>query len=284
MEQEKSRPVLPGSFFNEISGHELDRFLDFVSRFLTETQEGLGLEMPAREVPIMVQLMRSHLRGRMETPSSLIDGSGLARGTAHRLIEDMVARGLIAKRPRTSSGKTFSLHPTRTLIDAWMNYVRRVKSLLGTAFGLAEDTDYFFGASYLSSTAVAPLPVMSEALALPGGLRLLLHADAAFMAMQKVKRRFELHFGVDIEVRALSIDRLRQEILENARRPRSRYDIVTCDVCWMEEMIRPRRSSRWMPWTAPTRAISWISIPRRCRRHGGATRSMAFRCRPRPNC
>lgn len=224
-------------FFSDMSGHELDRFLDFVSRFLDETQECLGLDMPAREVPIMVQLVRSHLRGRMETPSSLIDSSGLARGTAHRLIEDMVDRGLIAKRPRTKSGKTFSLHPAPQLIDAWLNYVRRMKALLGTVFGLEEDTDYFFGASYLSTAAVAPLPVMSQKLDLPGGLRVLLHADATFMAMQKLKRQFELHFGVELSVRALSIDRLHEEILEDRTRPVSRYDIVTCDLCWMEELI-----------------------------------------------
>jgi len=236
--QESVRSASPRNFFSEMSTHELERFLDFVSQFLLETENTLRLEMPAREVPIMVQLMRSHLKGRMETPSSLIDGSGLARGTAHRMIEDMVERGLIAKRPRTLSGKTFSLHPTPQMINAWMDYLRRVKSLLGSAFGLSEKTDYFFGASYLSSAAVAPLPVLSQKIDLPGGLRILLHADAAFMAMQKLKRKFELHFGVEIEVRALSIDRLHQEILENSKRSLSRYDIVTCDVCWMEEMIQ----------------------------------------------
>lgn len=227
-----------GGFFSDMSGHELDRFLDFVSRLLEETQECLHLDMPAREVPIMIQLMRSHLRGRMETPSSLIDGSGLARGTAHRLIEDMVADGLIAKRPRTRSGKTFSLHPTPKMIESWLNYVRRMKSLLGTAFGLEEGTDYFFGASYLSSASVAPLPVLAEKLALPGGLRVLLHADATFMAMQKLKRQLELHFGAELSVRALSIDRLHEEILENMNRRDSRYDLITCDICWMEELIR----------------------------------------------
>ena len=229
---------ISGNFFTEMSAHELGRFLDFVGDFLSETEATLDLETPSREMPILVQLMRSHLQGRMETPSSLIDASGLARGTAHRMIEDMVSRGLIAKRPRTRSGKTFSLHPTERMIEAWMNYLRRVKSLLGGAFGLSEGTDYFFGASYLSAAAVAPLPVMPEKMELPGGLRVLLHADAAFMAMQKLKRQFELHFGVEIEVRALSIDRLHQEILENSRRRLSRYDIVTCDVCWMEEMIQ----------------------------------------------
>jgi multiple sugar transport system substrate-binding protein len=236
--RKSSQPANKLSSFSEMSAHELERFLDFVSQFHLETEETLSLEMPVRELPILVQLMRSHLKGRMETPSSIIEGSGLARGTAHRMIEDMVERGFIAKRPRTRSGKTFSLHPTQQMIAAWTDYMRRVKSLLGGAFGLSEAADYFFGASYLSAAAVAPLPVLSKKIDLPSGLRILLHADPTFMAMQKLKRQFELHFGVEIEVRALSIDRLHQEIMENAERSHSRYDIVTCDVCWMEEMIQ----------------------------------------------
>ena len=226
------------SFISEMSAPELERFLDFVSQFRLETEESLGAGTAERELPVMIQIMRSHLKGRMETPSSLIDGSGLARGTAHRMIEDMVDRGLIAKRSRTRSGKTFSLHPTQLMMRAWMDYVRRVKSLLGGAFGLSEGVDYFFGASYLSTATVAPLPVLSQKLDVPGGLRILLHADATFMAMQKLKRQFELHFGVEINVRALSIDRLHQEILVNAERRQSRYHIITCDICWMEEFIQ----------------------------------------------
>ncbi len=221
----------------EMSTHELDRLLDFVGRSLDETEACLGVNAAGREMRIMVQLMRSHLRGRMETPSSLIAASGLARGTAHRAIEGMIADGLIDRRPRTKTGKTFSLHPSERLIRRWLDYSRRMKSVVGGAFGMAEDADYFFGASYLASAAIPPLPVRSRALMLSGPLRMLLHADPAFLAMQKLKRRFELHFGIEIEVRALSLDRLRAEILENTEQRESRYDIVTSDVCWMAEMI-----------------------------------------------
>ncbi|ETX28638.1 extracellular solute-binding protein [Roseivivax isoporae] len=221
--------------YKEMSGHELSRFLDFVARIGTETETCLGIG-PLREMPVMVQLLRSHIEGRLETPSSLIASSGLPRGTAHRMIEDMVERGLIHRRPRTRSGKTYSLHPSPDLIRQWLDYARRMKSLVGTAFGLPQGTEYFFGASYLSGSIIPPLPVMREKLDLKGGLRLLLHADPAFLAMQKVKQQFEMHFGTTIEVRALSIDRLRREILENARRPHSTVDIVTCDLAWMAEL------------------------------------------------
>lgn len=237
VEQSKIPEVVSAQFHSDISGHELDRFLEFVDRFHAETDRSLGLTGTPREVPVIVQLMRSHLRGRLETPSSLIAASGLPRGTAHRMIEAMVDDGMIAKRPRSRSGKTFSLHPSPKLIRNWLDYVRRTKSLLGTAFGLAEGMDYFFGASYLSAGTIPPLPVMQDKLSLPGKLRVLIHADPTFMAMQKLKRQFEMHFGVDIDVRALSLDRLHREVLENRKLSQSRYDIVTCDLCWMQELI-----------------------------------------------
>ena len=220
-----------------MSSHELHRFLEFIEKFETETKSCLALRHSTREVQIMLQLLRSHLQGRIETPSSLISGSGLSRGTAHRLIDEMIADGWIVRRPRTKTGKTYSLHPSESLIESWLEYAQRMKSVVGTVFGLSEGSDYFFGGSYLSASIIPPLPVMEQKLQLPGGLRVLMHADATFLAMQKVKRQFEVHFGVSIDGRALSLDRLREEIIANSERSASRYDIVTCDLCWMAEVI-----------------------------------------------
>jgi len=222
--------------FTAMPPQELDRLLDFVARMQTETLECLGIP-PAREARIQLQLIQSHLRGRMETPSSLISASGLPRGTAHRALSAMIERGEIVQRPRTATGKTFSLHPSTGLLTAWMDYARRVKALVGSAFGLRHAGEYFFGASYLSASIIPPLPVMSERLEVGDALRILLHADPTFLAMEKVKRQLEVHFGVPIEVRALSIDRLHREILTNGKARTSRFDVVTCDVCWMAEMI-----------------------------------------------
>lgn len=220
-----------------MSSRELGRFLDFVTKLELETGTCLDLRATTREMGIMIQMMRSHLEGRIETPSSLIAASGLSRGTAHRIVEDMIGRGLIARRPRTKSGKTFSLHPSEQLIENWLEYAQRMKSVIGTAFGLSTGSDYFFGGSYLSASIIPPLPVMENRLPLSGGLRILMHADPTFLAMQKLKRQFEVHFGVHIDGRALSLDRLHREIIADSGRANSRYDIVTCDLCWMAEFI-----------------------------------------------
>ena len=56
------------------------------------------------------------------------------------------------------------------------------------------------------------------------------------MAMNVLKRQFEGLFGVGMNSRALSIDRLRQEILANAAQETSRYDIIACDLPWFGEL------------------------------------------------
>ncbi len=223
-----------------LSGYELDQFLDFVGTFTEEMQNCLKIDAPPRELKIMVQLVRSHLRGHLETPNSLIQKSGLSRGTAHRVLDAMVSKGLIDRRARTKTGKTFSMHPSPALIEMWLAYARRMMALIGMSSGNKVAGDYFFGASYLSGARIPPLPARAEKLQLTGGLRILLHADPTFLAMQKLKRQFEVHFGVPIEVRAVSLDRLHHEILENATRQSSNYDVVTCDTCWMAELIEKK--------------------------------------------
>ena len=81
-----------------------------------------------------------------------------------------------------------------------------------------------------------PPPVLTTKIALSRGLRVLVHADPTFTAMRTLKRQFEMFLGTPIRSRALSIDRLRAEVIENGRLPVSRYDIVAIDYPWFGEM------------------------------------------------
>ena len=56
---------------------------------------------------------------------------------------------------------------------------------------------------------------------LSGGLRILVHGDPTFMVMEGLKRQFEQIVGTTIHQRAFSIDRLREEALRNAERPKA---------------------------------------------------------------
>ena len=226
-----------------VTNRELERFLDFVEQFESEAELSLTIKKGYSEIRILAALMRDHLAGKLTTSSSLIGASGLSYGTAFRALRDMENRGLLQRRSRTKTGKSFSLHPTAKMIREWQEFARRGQALLGTTLAiekgsLAGPSDYFFGSSYAARNVMPPPEMLAAKLPMSDGLRLLVHADPTFMAMHSLKRQFEFMFGTAIKSRALSIDRLRAEILDNAARGkgRSRYDIIACDLPWFGEM------------------------------------------------
>ncbi|RDB42522.1 extracellular solute-binding protein [Halomonas sp. DQ26W] len=223
---------------SRLSNMEFARFLDFVEHFEEETENSLSMANGYREMRMMLHLMRNHLAGRLTTPTSLADASGLSYGTAKRRIESIMKRGLILSRPRTKSGKTVSLHPSPVMIAEWERYANRIKALLGPLFGVdpaSELVNRIFHSAD-SGCVISTPAVLSERLEIKGGLRVLIHADPTFMAMHNLKRQLESIFGLEIHNTAKSIDRLLEEILDNARRATSRYDLVACDLPWFGEL------------------------------------------------
>jgi multiple sugar transport system substrate-binding protein len=224
----------------KLSSTEFARFLDFIQKFEDAAEQSLSMTEGYRELRMMIHVMRNHLAGRLTTPTSLADASGLSYGTAKRGIESIIQRGLILSRPRTKSGKTVSLHPSHAMIEEWEDYANRIKALLGDTFGLSPKSDstsqIILDASYPSPDVISPPNVLPKRLDLKGGLRVLIHADPTFMAMHNLKRQLEAIFGVDIKNKAKSLDSLRDEILANARFAHSHYDIITCNLPWFGEL------------------------------------------------
>jgi multiple sugar transport system substrate-binding protein len=186
-----------------------------------------------------LHLIRSHLEAKTVTPTSLIGASGVPYATATRRIGEMIENGLIDQRPRTRSGKTFSMHPSEKLLESWMQLSGRLQRLAETRLMRSTDgsagQEYYFGGSYMAAQSIPPLQVLAEPLRLAGGVRVLVHGDPTFMVMDNLKRQFEQVVGTDIHQRAFSIDRLHQEALRNAERKASRYDIIAVDLPWIGE-------------------------------------------------
>ncbi|CTQ56341.1 Maltose-binding periplasmic proteins/domains [Roseibium album] len=229
-----------------VSSEEMSRFLDFVEQLETETRQSLSIKSGYDETLMLVTLLRNHLTGKLTTSTSLAQSSGLSYGTAVRAMASIEERDLLFRRPRTSSGKSYSLHPTDKLIREWQEYARRIHALVTSTIGLGEakDTaahDYFFGSSYNQGSIISPPGVLASKLPLQRDLRILVHADPTFMAMHVLKKQFETIFGVPIQSRALSIDRLREEILSNASKESSDYDLIACDLPWFGEMAKTGR-------------------------------------------
>ncbi|MCR9238359.1 MAG: extracellular solute-binding protein [Alphaproteobacteria bacterium] len=224
------------------SSLEMARFLDFMEQMQTETERALSVKSGYSEIRMLINLLRNHLSGKLTTSSSLVANSDLSYGTAMRGIDSLVKRGLIVKRVKTATGKSFSLHPSEKMLQEWQELARRSHSLIGSTLGAnlptgqSQGSDYFFGASYSQGSVLPPPSILGSKLSINNDLRILVHADPTFMAMNVLKKQFETIFGVGVRSRALSIDRLRDEILANSAANNSTYDIIACDLPWFGEM------------------------------------------------
>jgi multiple sugar transport system substrate-binding protein len=186
-------------------------------------------------------LVRNHIEGKTVTASTLVAASEVPYATARRKMDEMLKAGIIEQRPRTKTGKTFSLHPSADLLVSWGQFSDRVLRLAGQTLGTGTQADakddYYFGGSYMSGKSIQPPKVLPQPLNLPGGVRILVHGDPTFMVMENLKRQFEQVIGTKIHQRAFSIDRLHEEALRNAERKLSRYDIIAVDLPWIGEFV-----------------------------------------------
>ncbi len=218
---------------------EMLDLVTFLEAFSDEMEETIELVAPNPHLRMALHLMEGHFRAKVVTPTSLIGASRVPYATANRRLKEMVEAGLIEQRPRTRTGKSYSMHPSDKLLSQWQQLSSRVRRLCEARFGgetRSDDTrDYYFGGSYATAHSIPPLAVQSEPLKVAGGLRVLVHGDPTFMVMSNLKRQFEQAIGTQINQRAFSIDRLREEALRNAQRPSSRYDIIAVDLPWIGE-------------------------------------------------
>ena len=221
----------------------LDRVVSFLEDLMSEINSSVEPRSPNPYLNMSLHLLRSHLEGRIVTASSLVDTSGVPYATAMRKLAELEKSGLVEQRPRTKSGKSFSLHPSAKLIANWSQKADRIHRLGVGAFGNkkeeTDNDDYYFGGSYQNGQAlIEPPKTLPNPLKLQGGLRILVHGDPTFMVMDNLKRQFEQHVGSQIHQRAFSIDRLREEALRNAARTNSRYDIIAVDLPWIGEFVK----------------------------------------------
>ncbi|WP_090161476.1 extracellular solute-binding protein [Loktanella sp. DSM 29012] len=215
--------------------------LSFMESLGDELESASDLFAASPNLRISMHLIRGHIEGRLVTMTSLIGASRAPYATANRRIKDMQEAGLIDQRPRTATGKSFSLHPSMALLDQWTQLTQRVQRLAVTQFGssvAADVSDYYYGDSYLTAKSIPPMKVLQSPLKLPGGLRVLVHGDPTFMVMDNLKRQFEQTIGTQIHQRAFSIDRLRTEIMRNAERKASAYDIIAVDLPWVGDFAQ----------------------------------------------
>ncbi len=225
---------------------EMLHTVELISELRSEGRRTLQLGIDLREMGIVLNLIRNHFLGRLTTLSTLAYGSGMSYSTAYRAIDAMVVRGLILRRERTATGRSFSLHPSPLLLEHWQEFAYRARRLISASPSASNRSlrgrrppSRQRRANQLG--VIPPPSVLNKKLQISRGLRILFHADPTSLAMTGLRQQFEMILGVSIRQRALSIDRLRHEIVENGKKQLSSYDLIACDLPWFGDMISSRR-------------------------------------------
>ena len=264
---------------NAMAGPELERVVGFLGELCVEIDTSLEPTTPNPHLNMVLHLLKGHIEGRLVSASSMASASGVPYATAMRRLAEIQKAGLVESRPRTKSGRSFSLHPSEHLLEQFSQLASRIGRIARLSFDAdaaaePETDDYFYGGSYVPGQAsIAPPAALLSPLKLAGGLRILVHGDPTFMVMDNLKRQFEQIVGTDIHQRAFSIDRLHDEVIRNADRKRSAYDLIAVDLPWIGEFVT-RGILRPLPdivdtgrldpgdfHTAGWRATHWDDVP-----------------------
>ena len=126
-----------------------------VIRFLKRTRQPFLALVPSAEPDatwnIVTHLIESEIAGTPVTLSTLVSVSEVPYATGLRRIHRMIDEGVILKRSRSKTGKSFTLHPSPALTAQFEDYARQMKSLLAETFGRVaaseDENDYYFGGS-----------------------------------------------------------------------------------------------------------------------------------------
>lgn len=219
---------------------ELLRILSFVdkNRELSEKRTSLATVDPRWN--IISYAMKRHLEGKLLTITSAAMAADVPYGTAMRRITELMDEGLLHKRPKSKSGKSFSLHPTRKLIEEFESFAMQMKSMVGNTFGFTtgdgEMGDFYFGGYYMASRILPYPSAMRSGVGYDRTFRILSPIDPTFKTLSEFSSNLDELCGTNIEIVNLPLDELHGEIMENAKLATSKYDLVAVDLPWIGQL------------------------------------------------
>ena len=224
---------------------EMLRIIAFSEQSRAAAEGAIGLSAPDPSWKMALFLVRRHFEAKLVTVTTLAAAADAPYATAMRRIEEMIDEGLIVRRPRSRTGKSFSLHPSQGLIDKCQDFALRLKGLVGEIFGLSpgggNGASYYFGGSYLAARIIAAPTVMRPGVRFGQVLRILTHAeDPTFSVMWELRRELSELLGGSLQIERRPLDELRIAALANAEREESDFDIIACDLPWIGEFATRR--------------------------------------------
>lgn len=219
---------------------ELLRILNFVdsTRMLSEKRTELAAIDPRWN--IISYAMRRHLEGKLLTMTSAASAADVPYGTAMRRLGELIDTGYLIKRAKSKTGKSFSLHPSRKMIEEVEGFALQLKATVGVTFGFNTNgdsiEDFYFGGYYMASR-ILPYPnAMRVGVGTDHSIKILSPSDPTFKTLSDFSSNLDEMCGTNVEIVNLGLDDLHQEIMANAGRSTSRYDLVAIDLPWVGQL------------------------------------------------
>lgn len=221
--------------------YELLRIISFLEKTRTPFQEMIPIAEEDAAWNILLYLIRHNLTGAPVTTSALASAAHVPYATAMRRIHDLVEKGHIVKRPASETGRSFTLHPSPDLSEAFLLYAKRIKSLLAETFGLRsrfeDDEQFYFGGSYFAAQIIPPPRLIESLFRGKRDIRFLLNHDNYFASMCNMWCDFRNNMSSRRHFELVKMPDLHRQILTNATAPASEYDIVSINTPWLGEMV-----------------------------------------------
>ena len=219
---------------------ELLRILNFVDANREISEKRTGLSTTDARWNIISYAMRRHLEGKLLTTTSAAMAADVPYGTALRRISELIDQELLHKRPKSKSGKSFSLHPTRKLIAEFESFAMQFKAMVGNTFGFntgeAEIGDFYFGGYYMASRILPYPSAMRTGVGYDRTFRILCPIDPTFKTLNALSSNLNELCGTKIEITNLPLDDLHSEIMESAKQPVPEYDLMAVDLPWIGQL------------------------------------------------
>lgn len=223
---------------------ELLRILDFVDATREMTENNTSLSAIDPRWNLISYAVRRHYEGKLITSTSMAMAAGVPYGTAKRRINELIEEDLLLKRIKSKTGKSFSLHPTKKLIQNFEIFAQQFKVHIGKTFGFMSDgsssDDFYFGGSYMASRILSFPSVMKHGIGYDHVLRILTPSDPTFRTLSDFSKNLDGFSGGRLEIINLPLDELHNEIALNSVEPKSKYDIVAIDLPWLGEFAEQK--------------------------------------------
>ncbi len=183
-------------------------------------------------------LIKCHLDNKLVTITSLAHSCGLPRATAIRKIKKLIKKKIIIQKPRTTTGKTFSLHPSEKLYLSFTNYLEQIKEHIALSLGYEnkKNNNFYFGTSLLSANIIPKPTQINLNCDANEVISILFNDNQTFKIIKRNKKYIENLLGLKLDISLMNNEYLRKELIKNSELKNSNYDIICFDVPWTGEI------------------------------------------------